>query len=110
MELSKEDIEKLKRLAQEIDDLMVDPDIEIEVCFDDVIKDEGCEVDLTPGYKPKYPYVKVIYKVSETDKHEKKIEIPPEILKKDIKEIKEFLTFAIEQFMEEIDSVEYGGE
>lgn len=110
MELTKEDIEKLKKLAQEIDDLMVDPDIELEVCFDDVMKEEGCEVDQTPGYQPKYPYVKVIYKVGENDKHEKKIEISPEILKKDIKEIKEFITFAVEQFMEEIDSVEYGGE
>ena len=52
----------------------------------------------------------MIYKAGDGDVFEKKIEIPPEILKKDVKEIKEFLTFAIEQFMEEIDSVEYGGE
>lgn len=110
MKLTQEEVEKLKILAQEVNDLMVDPNLEIELCFDDVVKEEGCEIDQTPGYQPKYPYVKVIYKVNEVDKYEKKIEIPPEILKKDIKEIKEFLTFAIEQFMEEIDSVEYGGE
>ncbi|HIP42365.1 MAG TPA: hypothetical protein EYG91_00265 [Aquifex aeolicus] len=110
MTLSNEEIEKLKKLAEEIEDLMVEPDIEIDVCFDDVAKDEGCEIDITPGYTPKYPYVKVIYKTVDGDVFEKKIEISPEILKKDVKEIKEFLTFAIEQFMEEIESVEYGGE
>ncbi|GAB6065101.1 hypothetical protein JCM9492_01930 [Aquifex pyrophilus] len=110
MTLSNEEIEKLKKLAKEVQDLMVDPDIDIEVCFDDVEKEEGCEVDLTPGYQPKYPYIKVIYKSGDGDVFEKKIEISPDILKKDVKEIKEFLTFAVEQFMEEIDSVEYGGE
>ena len=110
MELTKEDLEKLKKIAKEVDDLMSEPDISIEVCFDDVEQEKGCEVDLTPGYQPKYPYIKVIYRTGENDFYEKKIEIPPEILKKDVKEIKEFLTFAIEQFMEEIDSVEYGGE
>jgi len=110
MALSKEEIEKLEKLAEEIKDLMVEPDIEIDVCFDDVAKDEGCEVDITPGYTPKYPYIKVAYRTGENDVFEKNIEISPEILKKDVKEIKEFLTFAIKQFMEEIDSVEYGGE
>ncbi|WP_243694467.1 hypothetical protein [Aquifex aeolicus] len=110
MTINEKEIEKLKKLAKELEDLPVGVDIDLEVCFDDVVKEEGCEVDLTPGYKPQYPYVKIVYKTGDGDLFEKKIEIPPEILKKDIKEIKEFVTFAIEQFMEEIDSVEYGGE
>ncbi|NPA32281.1 MAG: hypothetical protein GXO04_01505 [Aquificae bacterium] len=110
MTLTEKDIEKLKLLAKEVKDLMIDPDVEIEVCFDDVVKEEGCEINPKQGFPPRYPYVKVVYVTGDGDRFEKTIELGPEILKKDIKEIKEYITFAVEQFMEEVDSVEYGGE
>ncbi len=103
-------VEKFRKLAEEVKNLMVDPDIEVEVCFDEIEKDEGCEVDLTPGYKPKYPYVKVVYRTGDGDVYEKKIEISPDKWNKSVEELKEYITFEIEQFMEEIDSVEYGGD
>ncbi len=95
--------EKFKILAEELRSVMVNPDVDATVCFKEAEQEEAC----TPS---KYPYIKITYVTEEHDKHEKIIEIPPEWWDKDIKEIKEFVTFQIEQFMEEIDSVEYGGE
>jgi hypothetical protein len=42
--------------------------------------------------------------------HEKRIDIDKEYWEKDVKDLANFVAFQIEQFMEEIDSVEYGGE
>ncbi len=91
--------EKFRVLAQELESAMVNPDIEIEPCLD-----EDC-------YKPrKFPYVKLKYTTDEHNVHEKDIEISTDNWSKSVEELKEYITFMIEQFMEEIDSVEYGGE
>ena len=94
--MDKEIREKLEKLAQELKDVMVNPDVDIEIHFDE----EG----------RKFPYVKVKYITEEHDVHEKDIEIAEDNLNKSVEELKEYVTFMIEQFMEEIDSVEYGGE
>jgi hypothetical protein len=97
--MDKELKEKFQQLAREIEDSMVNPDIDIEPCFD-----EEC-------YSPrKFPYVKLRYTTNEHNVHEKDIEISPDHWDKSVSELKEYITFMIEQFMEEIDSVEYGGE
>lgn len=88
--------EKLEKLAEELNDVMVNPDVDIEIHFDDGSR--------------KFPYVKVKYITEEHDIHEKDIEIAEDNLNKSVEELKEYVTFMIEQFMEEIDSVEYGGE
>ncbi len=85
--------EKFKRLEQELKDVMVNPDIEVEFHFDNDM-----------------PYLKVRYITEEHQVHEKDIEISPDNWKKSVEELKDYVTFMIEQFMEEIDSVEYGGE
>ncbi|NPA41282.1 MAG: hypothetical protein GXO18_03315 [Aquificae bacterium] len=91
--------EKFQQLAKELNDMMVNPDIEIEPCFE-----EDC-------YRPRrFPYVKLRYTTDEHNVHEKDIEISPDNWNKSVEELKEYITFMIEQFMEEIDSVEYGGE
>jgi hypothetical protein len=95
--------EKLRRLAQELKASVTNPDLEIDICFEGVEMAEGC----TPG---KFPYVRVRYVTEDHNVHQKDIEISPDNLKKDVEELKEYVTFMIEQFMEEIDSVEYGGE
>jgi hypothetical protein len=87
--------EKLERLAEEVQKNMANPDVDIDVCFD-----ESCGV----------PYLIVRYVVEEHSVHEKRIDIGKEYWEKDVKDLANFVTFQIEQFMEEIDSVEYGGE
>jgi len=95
--------EKLTLLAEEVKKNMANPDIELEVCFEGVEEGESCE-------PMKYPYIKVKYVTEEHDVHEKIIEISSDHFNKSIEELKNYVTFLIEQFMEEIDSVEYGGE
>jgi len=87
--------EKLERLAEEVQKNMANPDVDIDVCFD-----ETCGV----------PYLTVRYVVEGHSVHEKRIDIDKEYWEKDLKDLANFVAFQIEQFMEEIDSVEYGGE
>lgn len=94
--------EKFRALAEEVRKSMANPDIDMELCFPSEA-DEGCELK-------KYPYLRVRYIVEEHDVYEKEIDIDPEYWEKDIKDLANFITFQIQQFMEEIDSVEYGGE
>ncbi|RMH09134.1 MAG: hypothetical protein D6699_00285 [Aquificota bacterium] len=94
--------EKFKALAEELKKNMVNPDIDIELCFPNEV-DEGCEIK-------KVPYLKVKYIVEGHDLYEKEIDIDPEYWEKDVKDLANFVAFQIQQFMEEIDSVEYGGE
>jgi hypothetical protein len=87
--------EKLEKLAEEVQKNMANPDVDIDVCFD-----ESCGV----------PYLTVKYVVEGHSVHEKRIDIDKEYWEKDVKDLANFVAFQIEQFMEEIDSVEYGGE
>ena len=77
-------------------------DSDLELCFPNEAE-EGCEVK-------KYPYLRVKYVVEGHDLYEKEIDIDPEYWEKDVKDLANFVSFQIQQFMEEIDSVEYGGE
>ncbi|MEM4592686.1 MAG: hypothetical protein QW196_04740 [Sulfolobales archaeon] len=94
--------EKFKLLSEEVIRNMANPDIDLELCFPNE-RDESCEVK-------KYPYIKVRYVIEEHDVYEKEIDIDPEYWEKDVKDLANFVAFQIQQFMEEIDSVEYGGE
>ena len=87
--------EKLEKLAEEVQKNMANPDVDIEFCFD-----EACGV----------PHIIVNYVVEEHDVHKRRIDIDSEHLKMDLKELTNFIVFQIEQFMAEIDSVEYGGD
>jgi hypothetical protein len=87
--------EKFERLAEEVQKNMANPDVDINVCFDD-----ACGV----------PYLTIKYVVEEHSVNEKRIDIDPEYWDKDVKDLANFVVFQIKQFMEEIDSVEYGGE
>ncbi|MCS6999161.1 MAG: hypothetical protein RMH93_06180 [Aquificaceae bacterium] len=94
--------EKFNLLAEEVRKNMVNPDVDIELCFPQEV-DQGCEVK-------SYPYLKVKYVIEGHDVYEKEIDIDPMYWEKDVKDIAGLVTFQIQQFMEEIDSVEYGGE
>lgn len=101
--MDRETKDKLRRLAEELRASVTNPDLDIEICFEGVEVGEGC----SPS---KFPYVRVRYITDDHNVHEKDIELCPDNLKKDVSELKDYVTFMIEQFMEEIDSVEYGGE
>ncbi len=94
--------EKFSRLAEEVKKNMANPDLDIELCFPNEVV-QSCEVKA-------YPYIKVKYVVEGHDVYEKEIDVDPIYWEKDIKDLAGFVTFQIQQFMEEIDSVEYGGE
>ncbi|MFZ8861732.1 MAG: hypothetical protein ACO2PP_14705 [Thermocrinis sp.] len=87
--------EKLERLAEEVQKSMANPDVDVDVCFDEA---RGV------------PYLTVRYVVEGHSVHEKRIDIGKEYWERDVKDLANFVAFQIEQFMEEIDSVEYGGE
>ncbi|MCS6876487.1 MAG: hypothetical protein RMK35_05350 [Aquificaceae bacterium] len=93
---------KFQLLAEEVRKNMVNPDVDIELCFPQDAE-AGCEIK-------GYPYIKVKYVVEGHDVYEKEIDIDPIYWEKDVKELSGFVTFQIQQFMEGIDSVEYGGE
>ena len=92
--------ETLQTLKEKVLEAVASPDLDVEVCFNE---EDTCNV------KP-YPYLKVRYVVEGHDVYEKEIDITPEYLKGNIDDVVNFVVFQIQQFMEEIDSVEYGGE
>jgi len=94
--------EKFRLLSEEVIKNMANPDFMIHEGVG-LWAEEGCEVK-------KYPYLRVKYVVEGHDLYEKEIDIDPEYWEKDVKDLANFVSFQIQQFMEEIDSVEYGGE
>lgn len=94
------DTGKLETLKNAILNSINNPDLDIELCFDE---GDLCQTE-------SFLYIKVKYVTEEHSVHQKEIQIHPEYLNRDIKDIVNFVVFQIQQFMEEIDSVEYGGE
>ena len=94
--------EKLEAIVSLVNNVMVDPDIEIEYCIPDVATTaETCDVSGDP-------YILVTYVVSEYTKPTRKIRLTDTYLKNTAKAIANLVTFSIEQFKTEIDSVEMG--
>lgn len=86
--------EKLDKVIAHVYDMMADPDIDIE----HFIPDSESEED---------PYLLVSY--SEDKYVKRKIRLNEKYLQKSVEEIANLITFSIEQFKEEIDSVQLGG-
>ena len=80
---------KLETIVELVNKLMVDPDIDIDYC----IPDDGA-----------VPYISVRY--SENKYVERKIRLTDKYLHNSAEEIAGLVTFSIEQFKEEIDSVQ----
>lgn len=102
--MEKELKEKLEKVVELVKNAMVDPDIDIEYCIPEVATtSDQCDVSGDP-------YIVVKYITEEHDVHERKIKLRKNYLEKTAEDLANLVTFYIEQFMEEIDSVEYGGE
>ena len=84
--MSKELTEKLEKIVELLNNVMVDPDIDLEYCSTEAV-----------------PYILVKY--SEDKYIERKIRLTDKYLKNSAEEIANLVTFSIEQFKAEVDSV-----
>ena len=85
-----------------VNNARVDTDIDIEYCIPDVATTtDSCDVSGDP-------YIEVTYVVSEYTKPARKIRLTTTYLQNTPEEIANLVTFSIEQFKTEIDSVEMG--
>jgi len=94
--------EKLEKVVQHVNNAMVDPDIDIEYCIPEV------EMTVANGDGSTNPYI--IVKYSEDQYVERKIGLSGNDLQKSAEDIANLVTFSIEQFKEEIDSLKYGAQ
>ncbi|WP_309497179.1 hypothetical protein [Sulfurovum sp.] len=94
--------EKLEKVVALVDNMMVDPDIDIEYCIPEVATtSDSCDISGDP-------YISVTYVVGEYTKPTRKIRLTKTYLNNTAEEIANLITFSIEQFKTEIDSVEMG--
>jgi hypothetical protein len=94
--------EKLEAIVALVNNVMVDPDIDVEYCIPEVATtSDTCDVSGDP-------YILVTYVVSEYTKPTRKIRLTKTYLNNTAKAIANLVTFSIEQFKTEIDSVEMG--
>jgi len=94
--------EKLEKIVGLVDDLMVDPDIDIEYCIPEVdTSAETCDVSGDP-------YITIKYVISEYTQPTRKIRLGRVYLEKTPEEMANIVTASIEEFKTEIDSVEMG--
>ena len=90
--------EKLGTVVELVNNLMVDPDIDIEYCVPEVATtSDSCNVEGDPY---------ILVKYSENKYVERKIRLNDTYMKNSAEEIAKLVTFSIEQFKEEIDSVQ----
>lgn len=94
--------EKLEAIVMLVNNAMVDPDIDIEFCIPEVATtSDTCDVSGVP-------YITVKYVVGEYTQPTRKIRLTDKYLQNTAEEIANLVTFSIEQFKTEIDSVEMG--
>ena len=88
--------EKLETAVGLINNVMVDPDIDVEYCMPEAGKD---------------PYIQFTYGADDgTDIRKQNIPLKQRYLEKTPEDIANLVTFYIEQFMGEVDSVNYGAQ
>ncbi len=97
-------IKKLEDVVDLLDHALTDPDIDLSYCIPDVAMtadDANVSGD---------PYIHLKYMSNGTHTMEQNIPIKKNYLKKTPEDIANLVTFYIEQFIEQIDSVEYGAQ
>ena len=100
--MEKETKAKLEEIVALVNNVMVDPDIDIEYCIPEVATTaESCDVDGDP-------YILVKYVVNEYTQPTRKIRLGRTALLNTAEEVANQVTFSIEEFKGEIDSVEMG--
>ncbi|CAA6810096.1 MAG: Unknown protein [uncultured Sulfurovum sp.] len=88
--------EKLEKIVEQVNVLMIDPDIEIEYCIPEVATTaEKCDINGGPYISVKHTDNKYI---------EKKIVLTDTYLKESSEKIASMITFTIEQFKLQVDA------
>jgi len=103
IELEEQELKaKLEQIVALVNNANADPDIDIEYCIPDVATtSDSCDISGDP-------YIDVTYVVSEYTRPTRKIRLTNTYLQNTPEEIANLVTFSIEQFKTEIDSVEMG--
>lgn len=93
---------KLEEVVDLVNNVMVDPDIDLEYCIPEVeTTTDRCD---TSGD----PYILVKY--AESEYTERKIRLSPQNMEKTPQDLANLVTFLIEQYTEEVDSLQYGAQ
>lgn len=98
----KESKAKLEKVVVLLDNAMVDPDIDIDYCI------PGVKTTLETSEESGDPYILVTYVVGDYNKPTRKIHLGSTALLSTPEKIANQITFSIEEFKGEIDSVEMG--
>ena len=94
--------EKLQNIVSHVNNTMVDPDIEVTYCIPEVeMNAQSCEVNAKP-------YILVQY--NEDKYTERKIRLSEKYLESSAEDVANYVTFSIEQYKEEVDSLKYGAQ
>lgn len=91
--------EFLAKLQEKLENADISPDIDLEVKF---FKDDG-----NPADEPK---IVIKYYPTESDMRQNIVVISEDVFNKSVEDAYNYITFQIEQFEEEIDSIEFSGE
>ena len=94
--------DKLEKIVALVNKDMVDPDIDIDFCI------PGVETTVADCDESETPYVLLTYAISDYNKHTRKIHLDKTLLRETPEEVFNRITFSIEEFKGEIDSVEMG--
>lgn len=102
--MEKETQEKLGKIVELVNNAMVDPDIDVDYYI------PGVEVTVKDGESDKSgdPYILLTYVISEYTRPTRKIHLGKTMLMSTAEEVANQVTFSIEEFKGEIDSVEMG--
>ena len=87
--------EKLEKVVELVNNVMVNPDVEVEYRMPEVSED---------------PYINLKYMANGTHTMEQNIPLKHHYIQKTPEDIANLVTFYIEQFIEQIDSVENGAQ
>jgi len=93
---------KLSEIVELVNKTMVDPDIDVDYYI------PGVEVTLKEGDDSGDPFIRLTYVVSEYTRPTRTIHLGETMLQSSAQEVANQVTFAIEEFKSEIDSVEMG--
>ncbi len=96
--------EKLEDVVDLVSKVLVDPDIDLDFEIPDVAM-TGENADVSGD-----PYIVLKYTLGESHVQKQKIPIKRNYLKKTPEDLANLITFYIEQFIMEIESVEYGAQ
>ena len=93
---------KLSEIVELVNKTMVDPDIDVDYYI------PGVEVTLKEGDDSGVPFIRLTYVVSEYTRPTRTIHLGKTMMQSSAQEVANQVTFAIEEFKGEIDSVEMG--